>query len=77
MAAQLRFSVTDAASLGAAIREFRALRGLSQAELARAMGVHRSYLSGLERGHTTDQLARLLEAFRQLGVDVLLVAEEP
>lgn len=77
MAAQLRFSVTDAASLGTAIREFRAARGLSQAELARAMGIHRSYLSGLERGHTTGQLARVLEALRQLGVDVLLVAEEP
>lgn len=71
----LTFRVNDAASLGAAVREFRAARHLSQAQLAEAMGVHRSYLSELERGSVTEQLARLLEAFRQLGVDVLLVAE--
>ncbi|HVC14532.1 MAG TPA: helix-turn-helix transcriptional regulator [Acidimicrobiales bacterium] len=71
----LTFRVNDAASLGAAVREFRAARHLSQAQLAEAMGVHRSYLSELERGRVTEQLARLLEAFHQLGVDVLLVAE--
>lgn len=75
MVQPLTFRVNDAASLGAAVREFRAARHVSQAQLATAMGVHRSYLSELERGHVTEQLARLLEAFRQLGVDVLLVAE--
>lgn len=70
----LTFRVNDAASLGAAVREFRVARGLSQAQLAAAIGVHRSYLSDLERGHVTEQLARLFSALRQLGVDVLLSA---
>lgn len=69
------FRVNDAASLGTAVREFRAARGLSQAQLAAAMGVHRSYLSDLERGRATEQLTRLFSAFRQLDVDVLLTAE--
>lgn len=68
--------VTDAASCGAALRDFRVAQRVSQSDLARAMGVHRSYLSELERGHVTEQLVRLFEAYRQLGVDVLLVASE-
>lgn len=76
MSEPVTFRVNDAASLAAAVREFRAARGLTQAQLAAAMGVHRSYLSDLERGHVTEQLTRLFSAFRQLGVDVLLSAED-
>jgi transcriptional regulator with XRE-family HTH domain len=36
--------------VGANIRLFRDSRGLSQEELAHISGIHRTYISGLERG---------------------------
>lgn len=59
-------------SLGAAIRHYRQLAGLSQAELAERAGLNRTYLSALEQGHETEQVRRLLHVLRQLGVRMTL-----
>jgi transcriptional regulator with XRE-family HTH domain len=37
-------------ALGLAVRELRRSKGLSQEELARASGLHPTYISGIERG---------------------------
>lgn len=66
------FRVYSAHSIGAAIRHFRQEAGLSQAELAERVGIHRSYLSNLEQGHETEQLTRLLRVLRQLSVRMTL-----
>lgn len=62
------FRVYSPASLGTAIRHYRHAAGLSQAQLAARVGVHRSYLSDLERGKETEQLRRILHLLKELGV---------
>lgn len=50
-------------------REARAAAGWTQQELAEAAGVHRSYLSDLEQGRTSQQVHRLLRLLRTLKLD--------
>jgi HTH-type transcriptional regulator/antitoxin HipB len=66
------FRIYTPASLGTAIRHYRRAAGLSQAELAEQVGVHRSYLSDLERGQSSEQVKRLLRILKQLGVRLTL-----
>jgi HTH-type transcriptional regulator / antitoxin HipB len=66
------YRIYSAASLGDAIRHYRTQAGLSQAQLAEATGLQRSYLSELERGKETEQLARVLRLLRYLGVRMTL-----
>ncbi|MBV8528637.1 MAG: helix-turn-helix transcriptional regulator [Candidatus Dormibacteraeota bacterium] len=66
------FRIYTAGSLGAAIRHYREQQGLSQAELARLAGIHRSYLSALENGRETEQVKRLLRILKELGVRMSL-----
>lgn len=63
--------------LGAVLREARAAAGWSQQQLADAAGVHRSYLSDLEQGRTTQQVQRLLRLLRTLHLDVRVTARDP
>jgi transcriptional regulator with XRE-family HTH domain len=62
------FRIYTPASLGAAIKHFRHVSGLSQAELAERTGLHRSYLSALEQGRETEQVKRILRVLAELGV---------
>lgn len=66
------YRIYSAASLGDAIRHYRNAAGLTQAQLAEAVGLQRSYLSELEGGKETEQLARVLRILRQLGVRMTL-----
>ena len=66
------FRVYGAGDLGVAVHQFRLQAGLSQAKLAEMSGIHRSYLSELERGKATEQLQRLIEILGILGVEVRL-----
>lgn len=57
--------MNPAARLGESIRTIRTRLGWSQEKLAEASGLHRSYISQLERGHrnpTLDVLVRLAAA---------------
>ncbi len=56
--------------VGRNLRAYRKKKGLSQEDFADFVGVHRTYMGGLERGErnlTLQSLERLAEA---LGVDV-------
>jgi transcriptional regulator with XRE-family HTH domain len=66
------FRVYNAASLGAAIRHYRREAGLSQAEFAELTGLNRTYLSHLEQGKETEQVKRILQVLKQLGVRMTL-----
>lgn len=66
------FRVYTAASIGPAIRKYREEAGLTQAQLAELANLHRSYLSSLERGKETEQLRRILNVLKLLGVRATL-----
>lgn len=66
------YRIYSPSSLGDAIRHYRTEAGLTQAQLADATGLQRSYLSELENGKETEQLVRLLRILRQLGVRMTL-----
>ena len=71
-AASNPFRVYNAASLGIALRHFRKEAGLTQQQLADSLGLQRSYLSELEVGKETEQVRRLFQILRQLGVRITL-----
>lgn len=53
---------------GAAIRQLRAERGISQEALAHAADLDRTYLSGIERGQRNPSLTNLLKLAAALDV---------
>ena len=55
--------------VGRNIRALRRARGLSQEELADELGVHRTYMGGLERGERNLTLRTLERLAARLGVD--------
>jgi len=57
-------------ALGAAVRELRARRGLSQEELGFRGGLHRNYVGGIERGELNITFRVLLKIAR--GLDFAL-----
>jgi transcriptional regulator with XRE-family HTH domain len=59
-------------SLGKAIREFRLRQDVSQQELADRTEMHRSYLSQLESGSTTEALSRIMRALAALDLEVVV-----
>jgi transcriptional regulator with XRE-family HTH domain len=64
--------VFDPASLGTALVHFREKAGLTQEALARKAGLHRPYLSQLERGKATAQTERLFRVLRRLDLELVL-----
>lgn len=68
--------VIDPASLGSALAHFRGLAGLTQEALARRAGLHRPYLSQLERGRATTQTERLFRVLRRLDLELVIRRRE-
>ncbi len=56
--------------VGRNIRSYRQRRGLSQEAFAEALGVHRTYMGGLERGERNLTLRSLERIAEQMGVEV-------
>lgn len=59
--------------VGRRVRRIRTERGISQEELARAVGVHRTYLGGVERGERNLTLRSVERLAERLDVDVRLL----
>jgi transcriptional regulator with XRE-family HTH domain len=55
-------------ALGRTIGQLRQKLGLSQEELADRAGIHRTYVSQLERGIKSPTLAVLIKIARALGI---------
>jgi len=66
------YRVYTAASVGPAIRHYRAQAGLTQSELADSVGLSVTYLSRLENGQETEQLRRIVAILKRLGVRMTL-----
>lgn len=62
----------DPTSLGRAINHFRRAAGMTQEQLAQRSGLHRPYLSQLERGKASEQTERLFRVLRRLGLEVVV-----
>ena len=56
------------AAFGARVRELRLARGLSQEQLAERAGLHRTYVSSLERGRRNVGLDNILDLAAALEV---------
>lgn len=61
--------------VGRRLRDHRASSGLSQEEFADVIGVHRTYLGGLERGERNLTLKSLERIAARLGVDPILLLQ--
>lgn len=57
-------------TVGERVRTIRTERGLSQEALADALGVHRTYLGGVERGERNLTLRSVERLADRLAVDV-------
>jgi HTH-type transcriptional regulator / antitoxin HipB len=68
----MRARVHTPAELGAALREFRVQSGLSQRDLAAALGVSQRYVWELEQGKPGKVTDRLFAVLRLLHVRMLL-----
>lgn len=53
---------------GKKLREVRQKKNKSQGDIANILGVHRSYISGLERGKRNPSLLTIQKMARALGV---------
>jgi transcriptional regulator with XRE-family HTH domain len=63
--------------VGRNIRRLRLERGLSQEELADEIGVHRTYMGGVERGERNLTLRSLERLAQRLGVSPLALLADP
>ena len=55
---------------GKKLRETRLKKNLSQGDVARILGVHRTYISGLERGRRNPSLLTVQKIARALRVPI-------
>ena len=56
--------------VGRNLRAYRMERGLSQEDFAEVVGVHRTYMGGLERGERNLTLQSLERLAEELGIPV-------
>lgn len=71
----MRRSNNPQPALGAAIRELRAERGMTQEAVAQSAGITVAHLSGIERGHANPSWGAVVAIAEALGVSVVEVAE--
>ncbi len=54
---------------GKKLKEVRLKKKLSQGDIARKLGVHRSYISGLERGKRNPSLLTINKMAKAIGIE--------
>lgn len=63
--------------VGRNLRTHRAARGLSQEAFAEVVGVHRTYMGGLERGERNLTLRSVERIAERIKVDPLVLLSDP
>jgi transcriptional regulator with XRE-family HTH domain len=71
-----RWSVHSGEDFGRAIADLRRAKGMTQAQLAEASGLTRTWLARLETGHSTPVLDHLLRLLRRLGATITITVSE-
>lgn len=69
--------VLDMADVGLAIRKARKKLGLTQAELAGLCALGTRFVSEVERGKESAEVAKVLLLLHSVGIDVLLQPRDP
>lgn len=59
----------DITKFGKALRKIRMQKKKSQGDIAKKLGVHRSYISGLERGKRNPSLLTIKKVAKAIGVE--------
>ncbi|MBN9610155.1 MAG: hypothetical protein BGO26_02320 [Actinobacteria bacterium 69-20] len=67
---------SNAADIGAMLREARRVKGLSQAELAALVGVSRQWVAGAEKGAPTARMGLMITALRCVDLLVDIVRDD-
>ncbi|MBU4380741.1 helix-turn-helix transcriptional regulator [Candidatus Parcubacteria bacterium] len=60
---------------GKNLKKLRVEKQMSQGDIARALGVHRSYISGLERGVRNPTLINIERIARAMGAEIRKLLE--
>lgn len=68
-------SKTISKKFGKNLRRIRTEKKMSQGDIARALVVHRSYISGLERGVRNPTLTNIERIAKALGVNIQKLLE--
>ena len=68
-------SKTISKKFGKSLRKSRLEKRMSQGDIARALGVHRSYISGLERGVRNPTLLNIGRLAKAVGVELSKLLE--
>lgn len=58
-------------TVGVNLRAYRTARGLSQEDFAEVLGVHRTYMGGVERGERNLTLKSVERLAERLGIEAL------
>ena len=64
-------------AIGSAIRDLRDARGMTQAQLAEACGLHRTFIGSVERGERNVSLENIARIARGLGVSLSVLFDFP
>ncbi len=64
-------------AVGRNLRAYRQARGLSQEAFADELGVHRTYMGGIERGERNLTLKSLERIASQIDIDPLALLQPP
>lgn len=64
-------------TMGKNLRAYREARGLSQEAFADVVGVHRTYMGGVERGERNQTLRSLERIAEKIGVEPLELLSAP
>ena len=59
----------EVSKFGQKVRKIRLQKKMSQGDIARILGVHRTYISGLERGIRNPSLLTIQKVAKALGVN--------
>lgn len=62
--------INEVIKFGKKLKEVRQKKNLSQGDVAKILGVHRTYISGLERGARNPSLLTVQKIAGALGVDI-------
>ncbi len=60
---------SEITNFGKHLREIRLAKKMSQGDIAKKLGVHRSYISGLERGKRNPSLLTINKMAKAIGVE--------